>query len=219
MKLIVNIQAVMGIIMFSFFMAMVPAAEAKDAVKVLAFGDSLSAGYGLPKKDAFPYQLELALKAQDQSISVVNGGVSGDTTAGGRSRLDWLLSPDIDVVVIELGANDGLRGLDPALTRQNLDWILTRLKEKRKTIILSGMMAPPNLGADYGSKFNAIYPDLAKRHNITLDPFFLQDVAAIAELNQKDGIHPNAKGVKIIAHRLAGVVITVLAQKNSRPRE
>ncbi len=170
---------------------------------ILALGDSLTAGYGLAQSDAFPVQLEAALKQAGHDVQVINGGVSGDTSAGGRSRLEWLLSNPVDVVIVELGANDGLRGLDPAETRANLDWIVGTLAKRNIPVLLSGMLAPPNLGEDYGKEFNSIYPDLARQWNVMLDPFFLDGVAAVPSLNQADGIHPNAKGVSIIANRIA----------------
>lgn len=181
---------------------------------ILALGDSLTAGYGLDQRDAFPVQLEKALNAQGLNVQVINGGVSGDTSAGGRSRLNWLLASPVDAVIVELGANDGLRGLDPAQTRENLDWILATLKDRQIPVLLSGMLAPPNLGEDYGGAFNTIYPDLAQKHGVMLDPFFLEGVAADPTLNQKDGIHPNAKGVEIIVKRLSVKVIELFNPLN-----
>jgi len=192
-------------------------AQADGPSKILALGDSLTAGYGMAQPDSFPRQLEAAFRSQGHDITIVNGGVSGDTSAGGRSRLDWLVGPSIDLVIVELGANDGLRGIDPAETRKNMDWILKRLKEKKVSVLLSGMQAPPNLGADYGAEFNAIYPDLAKIHGVAFDPFFLQGVAADPALNQADGIHPNAKGVGVIVQRIAPKVLEILAQKKPAP--
>ena len=177
---------------------------------ILALGDSLTAGYGLDQKDAFPVQLQRALNADGHNVQVINGGVSGDTSAGGRSRLEWLLATPVDGVIVELGANDGLRGLDPAQTRENLDWILATLKQRNIPTVLSGMLAPPNLGEDYGREFNAIYPELAEKHGVVLDDFFLEGVAAIAELNQADGIHPNANGVSIIVERLKNKIIKLI---------
>lgn len=172
--------------------------------KILALGDSLTAGYGLDQDKGFTAQLQTALNAEldGRTVKVLNAGVSGDTTQGGLARLNWALADNPDLVILELGANDGLRGLDPKLTRKNLDQILAQLKKQGVKILLAGMMAPPNLGAQYGNDFNAIYPDLAKKHDVALYPFFLDGVAGMAHLNQDDGIHPNAQGVAIIVDRL-----------------
>jgi len=178
-------------------------AQASDAKTILALGDSLTAGYGLAQSDAFPVQLQAALVELGVNAQVVNAGVSGDTSAGGRSRLQWLLSNPVDVVIVELGANDGLRGLDPAQTRDNLDWIMATLKKRQIPTLITGMYAPPNLGEDYGAEFNAIYPDLAKKYGALYDRFYLEGVAADPALNQADGIHPNADGVALIVKRLA----------------
>ncbi|MBL4748062.1 MAG: arylesterase [Magnetovibrio sp.] len=191
--------------------------RAGEAFKVLALGDSLTAGYGLAGPKAFPRQLEAALRDLGHHVTIINGGVSGDTSAGGRSRLDWLVDGTIDAVIIELGANDGMRGLDPASTRQNIDWIIRTLKAKQVPILLTGMLAPPNLGADYGAEFNAIYSQLATQHGIALDPFFLQGVVADPTLNQADGLHPNAQGVAVIVKRLVPQLLAVLKQKKRAP--
>ena len=177
--------------------AMTPVAAA-EPVKILALGDSLTAGYGLPEADAFTTRLQQALKDKGYDVQVINAGVSGDTTAGGRARLDWALGDQPDVAVVELGANDGLRGLDPASTRENLDAILTVMKERGVPTLLAGMYAPRNLGREYGDRFNAIYPELAAKHDVPLYPFFLEGVALDPKLNQEDGMHPNAKGVAIV---------------------
>ncbi|MBC8445110.1 MAG: arylesterase [Rhodospirillaceae bacterium] len=172
--------------------------QASETLKILVLGDSLSAGYGLLRADAFPSQLERALIEDGVDVKVVNAGVSGDTSAGGLSRLDWALSEGVDMVIIELGANDGLRGLEPAETIKNLDGILTILRKRGLAVLLTGMQAPPNLGAEYAREFAAIYPRLAEKFNVTLYPFFLDGVAAIPELNQEDTIHPNVKGVRVV---------------------
>ena len=189
-------------------------ARASEAKTILALGDSLTAGYGLAQSEAFTVQLQAALKAAGSNVTVVNGGVSGDTTAGGRSRLEWLLSQPFDAVIIELGANDGLRGIDPGETRANLDWILATLTQRGIATLLSGMYAPPNLGEDYGAEFNSIYPDLAQKYGVALDLFFLEGVAAITNLNQSDGLHPNAQGVAIIVKRLVPQLQNLLNSKN-----
>lgn len=183
-----------------------PAAGA-GPVRILALGDSLTAGYGLASDQAFPVRLEKALKARGIEAVVDNAGVSGDTTAGGLARLDWALDGSKpQLAIVELGANDGLRGLDPAATRKNLDAILTRLKAAGVRVLLAGMYAPPNLGRDYGREFNAIYPELAEKHKVALYPFFLDGVAANPALNQADGIHPTAKGVDVIVERILPAV-------------
>jgi acyl-CoA thioesterase I len=148
--------------------------------------------------DAFPAKLERALKAKGYAVEVLNAGVSGDTAAGGLARLDWSIPEDIQAVIVELGANDALRGVDPDVTRRALDEILRRLKERRITVLLAGMRAPPNMGLDYVRRFDAIYADLAKKYETILYPFFLEAVAADGTLNQRDGIHPTAAGVEVI---------------------
>lgn len=184
-------------------------AWARDPV-VLAFGDSLTAGYGLEPANAFPVQLERALRRLGMPATVVNGGVSGDTSTGGRARLLWLLESAAaakpDLVIVELGANDALRGIDPAVTRNNLDWIIRTLRQRDIAVILAGMMAPPNLGSDYGKAFNGLYPALAKKHGVPLYGFFLDGVAAEPGFLQEDGMHPNEKGAARIAARLAPLV-------------
>lgn len=183
---------------------------ATGQVRILALGDSLSAGYGLMQADAFPNQLQHELKGNGIDAVVINGGVSGDTSAGGLSRLDWALSERVDAVIIELGANDGLRGLDPSQTFKNLDAILNKLKQRGLAILLTGMRAPPNLGEHYGREFAAIYPPLAKKYGVPFYPFFLEGVATIGDLNQKDTIHPNALGVRVITKNILPYVKEML---------
>lgn len=165
---------------------------------ILAFGDSLTAGYGLAQNDAFPVRLEAALKQRGYDCRVINAGISGDTTAGGAARLDWSLSESPDLVIVELGANDALRGLDPAQTEVNLGTILERLQRRQIPALLTGMKAPRNFGEAYYNSFDTLYPRLAERFNVPLFPFFLEGVAGVPELNQGDGIHPNAAGVDVI---------------------
>ena len=182
--------------------------------RLLLLGDSLVAGYGLPRADAFPAQLSAALKAQGLSVTIVEAGVSGDTTAGGLARLPWVLgsapAEQPDAVLVELGGNDALRGFDPQTTEANLDRLLAILGERDIPVLLAGMRAPPNLGADYVRAFDSIFPRLAKKHNVLLYPFFLDGVAGNAALNQADGIHPNASGVKVIVDRILPSVRSLL---------
>ena len=189
---------------------------AEEPVQILALGDSLTAGYGLAPEDGFIAQLQRALDDAGLAARVLDGGVSGDTTAGGLARLDWALADNPDAVILELGANDGLRGLDPAATRANLDAMLTRLGQAGKAVLLAGMLAPPNLGPEYGAEFNRIYPELAAAHGVALYPFFLDGVAADPALNQDDGIHPNADGVRIIVERLLPSLRDLIAQARAR---
>jgi acyl-CoA thioesterase I len=179
-----------------------PSARAAEPLRILAFGDSLTAGYGLPQGDTLPTQLADALAKMGRPASVINAGVSGDTSADGVSRIDWSLAEKPQVMVLALGANDMLRGLDPSTTRANLEAIIAKAEAAKVTILLAGMLAPPNLGADYKARFDAIYPDLAKAHNLIFMPFLLQDVAQVSDLNQADGMHPSGKGVAIIVRNM-----------------
>ncbi|MEQ8480246.1 MAG: arylesterase [Hoeflea sp.] len=173
------------------------AADGDDPVRIVGFGDSLMAGYGLNGPEGFPARLQAALEARGYNVEITDAGSSGDTSSGGRARLDWSIPVDeeVDGVILELGANDALRGLPPEKTRENLDAIITRLKERGIEVLLAGMLAPPNLGADYESRFNAIYPELARKHNLVLYPFFLDGVTGNPSLLLDDGMHPNAKGI------------------------
>jgi acyl-CoA thioesterase-1 len=175
-------------------------------VKIVALGDSLTAGLGLSADAAFPARLERALAQKGIAAEIVNAGVSGDTSADGLSRLDWSVPDDTDAVILELGANDALRGIDPAQTRANLDAILKRLTARKLPVLLAGMRAPPNLGAEYTKAFDAIYPDLAAAYDTLLYPFFLDGVAAERSLNQGDGLHPTAAGVDVIVGRMLPLV-------------
>jgi acyl-CoA thioesterase-1 len=178
----------------------------------VAFGDSLTAGYGLPAQDAFPAKLQAALKAKGHNVEIENAGVSGDTASGGLSRLDWSIPDGTDAVIVELGANDMLRGVEPAVTRNALDAIIARLKARNIAVLLCGMQAPPNMGADYARAFNAIYPALASTHQVVFYPFFLDGVAAVTTLNQRDGMHPNAAGVDAIVARILPKVEELVAR-------
>ena len=176
-------------------------------IRLLAFGDSLMAGYNLPPGQSFADQLEAALKAKGYDVTVIQGGVSGDTSSGGRARLDWVLAgAKADHVIVELGANDALRGIDPGQTRANLEAILQKLKDRQVKALLAGMQAPPNLGADYQKGFDPIYPDLAKRFNVPLYPFFLEGVAAHPDLQLADGMHPTAQGVDVMVQKMLPVI-------------
>jgi acyl-CoA thioesterase I len=179
--------------------------EAKP-IKIVVLGDSLSAGLGLGAADAFPAKLQKALKDKGINVDITNAGVSGDTASGGRERLDWSVPDGTQAVIVELGANDALRGTDPAVTRAALSDILTRLKARNIAVMLCGMLAPPNYGSDYAERFNTIYPDLAKSFGVPLYPFFLDGVAADANLNQADGIHPTPQGVDIIVKNMMPTV-------------
>lgn len=186
------------------------ASPASAAQKLLVLGDSLTAGYNLPPGDAYPAQLEAALKARGVNMPVINAGVSGDTTAAGLARLDWALAEKPTHVVVALGANDMLRGLSPEQARQNLDAIITQIKQAGVKVMLAGMLAAPNLGADYGKRFNSIYPDLAAKHGIPLYPFFLDGVVSDARLNLGDGLHPNRDGVAVMVERTLPQILRFL---------
>jgi acyl-CoA thioesterase I len=198
--------------------AQTPAARTTRPVKMVVLGDSLSAGLGLVGSAAFPARLEKALNAKGIEVDMSNAGVSGDTTSGGRDRLDWSVPEGTEAVILELGANDALRGIDPKVTRTALTDILTRLQARKIAVLLCGMVAPPNYGADYSAKFNAIYPDLAKAFQVPLYPFFLEGVATDAKLNQADGLHPTAAGVDVIVRNILPTVeafLSALPQQRS----
>lgn len=185
-----------------------PSARAEQVV--LALGDSLTAGYGLSKSDSFPAKLQAALDAVGRDVRVVNGGVSGDTSKGGLSRVDWLFADKPDVLIVELGANDGLRGLPPEDTEKNLAAIIEKGLAAEATVLLTGMLAPPNLGRDYGAAFNAVFPRLAERYEVAFYPFFLDGVVAEPSLNLGDGMHPNPAGVDVIVERILPSVLDAL---------
>jgi len=178
----------------SFAIAAAPALA--DTIRGVAFGDSLMAGYQLGPNQSFPDRLQAALRAKDHDIVIANAGVSGDTTSGGLARLDWSVPDDTDFVILELGANDALRGISPELSRENLDAMIAQLKEKGIDVILAGMMAPPNMGEDYAAGFNPIFPELAAKYDVPLYPFFLDGVAAQPDKQLEDGMHPNERGVE-----------------------
>jgi len=182
-----------------------PADRAKP-IKMVVLGDSLSAGLGLAAASAFPARLQKALKDKGMDVDMVNAGVSGDTASGGRDRLDWSVPEGTEAVIVELGANDALRGINPKITREALSDIVRRLKARGVAVMLCGMLAPPNYGSDYAARFDAIYPDLATSFGVPLYPFFLDGVAANAKLNQADGLHPTAEGVDMIVKNILPTV-------------
>ncbi|WP_342640689.1 arylesterase [Rhodoligotrophos ferricapiens] len=189
-------------------------ARAAEPLKLVVLGDSLSAGFGLGAGESFPAQLEKALREKGHDVTVINAGVSGDTASGGLSRLDWAVPDDVDAVIVELGANDALRGVDPAVTEKALGEILKRLSSRKIPVLLAGMIAPPNMGKEYGDAFNSIYARLAQQHGALLYPFFLEGVAAEASLNLEDGMHPNAKGIATIVERVTPLVEQLLTRAN-----
>jgi acyl-CoA thioesterase-1 len=178
--------------------------------EILVFGDSIAAGFGLPQQEAFPARLEAKLRADGLSVHVINAGVSGDTTADGLARLDWSLAEKPDLVILELGANDALRGLDPAAVRANLDKLIGKIEASGAKLLLTGMQAPANWGEQYQQAFNGIYPELAEAHGIPLYPFVLDGVALDPKLNQPDGLHPNERGVAIIVEHIAPYVARLM---------
>jgi acyl-CoA thioesterase-1 len=182
--------------------AFVAPARAQAPIKLTVLGDSLSAGYGLPISSAFPAKLEKALREKGLKVDVHNAGVSGDTSSAGRDRLDWSIPDGTEAVIVELGANDALRGLAPKVTRDALEDVIKRLQARKIEVMLAGMLAPPNFGPDYAARFNPVYSDLAKAYDVALYPFFLDGVAAEAKLNQSDGLHPTAEGIDIIVARI-----------------
>ena len=187
--------------------------QAQPAPKtILFFGDSLTAGYGLSVEEAFPALIEKEFNKVTPRVKVINAGLSGETSAGGFARLDWVLKQPIDIFVLELGANDGLRGLPLDQTRKNLQGIIdkVRIKYPKAKIVMAGMMVPPNMGNQYTKEFKSIYPDLAKKNNATLMPFILEGVGGDEKLNQADGIHPTVKGHQIIAKNLGTILLTLL---------
>ncbi len=203
----------LGVILAIFLSSVIwasPSSQAAEPVKLMIFGDSLSAGYGLPKPESFTEKLTQALKRQGVNVQVMASSVSGDTTSGGKARLAWALADKPDAILLELGANDGLRGIEPALSRANLEDILQRLQQSGTRVLMAGMKAPPNLGKEYAREFDRIYPELAARYNIPLYPFFLEGVVARPAMNQADGIHPNPRGVDEIVKRILPMVVKLV---------
>jgi acyl-CoA thioesterase-1 len=204
---------VLGLLFFAGELAIAPGAAAQTLeghgakpIQMVVLGDSLSAGFGLPGPAAFPARLQKALKSNGIDVDMINAGVSGDTSSGGRDRLDWSVPEGTEAVIVELGANDALRGIDPKITRQALSDIVTRLKARKIAVLLCGMLAPPNYGSEYAARFDSIYADLSKSFGVPLYPFFLEGVAADAKLNQADGLHPTAEGVDVIVKNILPTV-------------
>jgi acyl-CoA thioesterase-1 len=197
---------------FGLFAHMTPSHAQNRTIKIVAFGDSLMAGYRLAPEQAFPVLLEAKLKARGHDVAVANAGVSGDTTAAGRARLDWAVPDGTDAVILELGANDALRGLPADQARANLEALITGLKEKGAEILLAGMRAPRNYGPEYTDAFDRIFPELATKHGLLLYPFFLDGTALDAKLNLDDGIHPNARGVDVIVDGILPQVEALIAR-------
>lgn len=188
----------------------------QDETVIVALGDSLTSGFGLPNDKAFPSQLETALKERGHKVRIVNAGVSGDTASAALRRLDWALDGDTDAVIVELGGNDALQGLPPESTKAALAEILERLQKRNLPVLLAGMEAPRNLGKEYVTAFGAIYPALAAQYDVLLYPFFLEGAALNAELMQRDGIHPNAGGVDVIVDNILPHVETLLAASQTK---
>jgi acyl-CoA thioesterase-1 len=205
-----------GAIIVAFFVALIAAPVSAQPVRIVAFGDSLLAGFGLKANESFPAQLENALKKRGHEVQITNAGVSGDTTTGGLSRLDWSIQDGTEAVILVLGANDMLRGMEPELARKNLDAMIKRLKERKIEVLIGGMRAAPNLGADYAAKFDSMYAELAKEHDILIYPFFLDGVAGERELNLNDGIHPTPKGVNLIVERIMPSVESLIERVKKR---
>lgn len=199
-------------LLIALFLVTAVPAQADDEVTILAFGDSLTAGLGVDPDSAFPPKLEAALKARGHKVKIINAGVSGDTASAGRDRLDWVLTDDVDAVILELGANDALRGIPPSETRVALTAILEALKKRDLPVLLAGMLAPRNLGPDYAAGYDPIFPELAKAYGAIYYPFFLDGVATRPELNQADGMHPNPAGVTEIVQRITPSVEELLAR-------
>ena len=206
--------AISSLMLMALLFTGIKQAQASDPIRILAFGDSLSAGYQLPPGAGFTDRLQAQLRQSGLDVVIVNAAVSGDTTANGLARLDWSTPDDIDFVLLELGANDALQGLSVEKARANLAAMIEKFQAKDAEVILMGMRAPPNMGQDYVTAFDAIYPALAEQYGTPLYPFFLDGVAAEPGLNLADGIHPNAKGIEIITKRIAPFVTELVKAKN-----
>ncbi len=210
---------VFGIIMLMAIYHTLPAAAAGDPIVIVAFGDSLTAGYQLPQDRSFPAQLENALKMKGYEVRVENAGVSGDTAADGLQRFDWAMPEKADALILELGSNDALRGIDPEETEKALDQILVKAKEKGLEVLIAGMEAPRNMGDDYVERFRAMYARLAEKHGALLYPFFLDGVAMKAELNMSDGMHPKAEGISEIVTNILPQVEELLGRVKAHKKD
>ncbi|TGP98831.1 MULTISPECIES: arylesterase [unclassified Mesorhizobium] len=199
-----------GLIVFLAICGAISSARA-EPFKIVGFGDSLMAGFGLGPGQGFTDKLQAALRARGHDVTVADAGVSGDTSSGGLARLDWSVPDGTQLVILELGANDMLRGVSPDITRKNLDAMLGKLKERKIAVLLAGMRAAPNLGADYQNAFDAIFPDLAGKYAVPLYPFFLEGVAGQPTLQLEDGLHPNAGGVDLMVERILPTVEKAIA--------
>lgn len=213
-----SLSAILVLVTVFAASAMLTGPASAKPIKIAVYGDSLVAGYGLSEAESYPAQLEVALKAKGIDVDILNAGVSGDTTGSGLARFDWAVAPDVDAVILELGANDALRGQPPSQARANLDAILSRLKERDIPTLIVGMRAPSNWGAEYAREFDAIYPELARTYDAVLYPFFLEGVATNLSLNQSDGIHPNAAGVKVLVERTLPFVEQLIEKVSARSR-
>jgi len=209
---------VLALALFSYgALAASDQSDTNQPIRILAFGDSLTAGYGLDDlKDAFPAQLERALKAEGYDVAVIAAGISGDTTTGGLSRIDWSLAEKPDAVIVALGGNDGLRAVDPAVTEKSMNGIVSRIRGDGTPVLVAGMLAPPNLGRDYAERFNAVFSRVAKTHGAVFYPFFLDGVASVPALNQSDRIHPNQKGVAVMVEKILPSVEKLIEQVEAR---
>ena len=192
------------------------ATDFRGTLRIVAYGDSLTAGYGLPESASFPAQLEKALRARGHDIEIINAGVSGDTTAAGLERFDWAVPDGTHAVILELGANDALRGMDPKQARANLDTIITKLQARNIDVLLAGMAAPRGLGKAYIAEFDPIYPELATAHGLIFYSFFLDGIAELPDFNLPDGLHPNVKGVGVIVERILPKVEELLQRAGAR---
>lgn len=190
-----------------------------DPIEIVALGDSLTAGYQLPPDAGFPEQLADALAAEGYQVNVMNAGVSGDTSSGGLARLDWAVAPGTDILILALGSNDALRGIEPHVTRANLETIVTRMNDRDINVLIVGMLAPPNMGEDYAADFNPIFPSLAEKHGALLYPFFLDGVAANPALNLPDGMHPTAEGIAVIVKNMLPTVEQVITRATAKTQE
>ena len=209
---------VMSVIISALGLRALPAVAQDRPLQLVGFGDSLMAGYQLAPTESYTAQLEAALKAKGVAVTIANAGVSGDTSTGGLSRIDWSVPDGTDGVILELGANDALRGISPEQTEKSLDTTIARLKERGIPILLMGMLAPPNMGPEYAARFNPIYKRLADKHGVALYPFFLDGVASVSSLQLSDGMHPNPQGVAMMVERSLPAVESFLGDIQKRPK-